>query len=405
MSTARQRTLTKQEKDDTDMGANFSRLPPMPEASSFKDKKDHAFSSGTLIKVGVSVLCGTIFGIAIEKSRVFDPAVVTSQMLMQKFIMMKMFLTSLTVGMFSLGVLAILPVTRNSYLMARAAFLGGVHNKGYFGVCLGAAILGSGMSVVGTCPGILSVQMGAGIQNAVYAVGGAVMGTVVYSVLEPYITSLVKPSTPVKYHFLYQLFGAPPFIVSFPLFSMLGILVFSLEMAFPWQHEVVIKASDFVGKAAMANPFWHPYLCGSLVGALQIPLVIFLGDTLGGTQCYCTVMSQGLVTSSSRKMVPYLTKFQRGMGNWWQVFFMVGSAMGAYLSATSSGQYGVAVGPSPGLSVTGGLMVIFGARLAGGCTSGHGLSGVGLLNMMSMAAVASMFSGGIVTAHLLRFMS
>ena len=42
-------------------------------------------------------------------------------------------------------------------------------------------------------------------------------------------------------------------------------------------------------------------------------------------------------------------------------------------------------------------MAVFGARLAGGCTSGHGLSGMGLLSTKSMVGVVCMFCTGIAT--------
>jgi len=44
---------------------------------------------------------------------------------------------------------------------------------------------------------------------------------------------------------------------------------------------------------------------------------------------------------------------------------------------------------------------LLGARIAGGCTSGHGISGMAQLSVGSMVAVAAMFAGGILTATLL----
>lgn len=48
------------------------------------------------------------------------------------------------------------------------------------------------------------------------------------------------------------------------------------------------------------------------------------------------------------------------------------------------------------MSFIGGFVMLFGARLGGGCTSGHGLSGVGVLALVSFVAVAAMFAGGTV---------
>ena len=48
-----------------------------------------------------------------------------------------------------------------------------------------------------------------------------------------------------------------------------------------------------------------------------------------------------------------------------------------------------------------GFLMLFGARIADGCTSGHGLSGMAQLSVGSTVAVAAMFAGGIVAASLL----
>jgi uncharacterized membrane protein YedE/YeeE len=45
-----------------------------------------------------------------------------------------------------------------------------------------------------------------------------------------------------------------------------------------------------------------------------------------------------------------------------------------------------------------GFIMLLGARLADGCTSGHGLSGTAQLAVGSLVAVAAMFAGGIATA-------
>ena len=47
----------------------------------------------------------------------------------------------------------------------------------------------------------------------------------------------------------------------------------------------------------------------------------------------------------------------------------------------------------------GGLIALFGARLAGGCPSGHGLSGTMQLSVSGFIAAACFFIGGIVVAR------
>ena len=53
------------------------------------------------------------------------------------------------------------------------------------------------------------------------------------------------------------------------------------------------------------------------------------------------------------------------------------------------------------LAFVAGFLMLLGARIADGCTSGHGLSGLAQLSVGSTVAVIAMFAGGIVTASLL----
>ena len=54
------------------------------------------------------------------------------------------------------------------------------------------------------------------------------------------------------------------------------------------------------------------------------------------------------------------------------------------------------------LGFGGGFVMLLGARIAGGCTSGHGISGMAQLALGSFVAVAAMFAGGILAASLFR---
>ncbi len=51
--------------------------------------------------------------------------------------------------------------------------------------------------------------------------------------------------------------------------------------------------------------------------------------------------------------------------------------------------------------VGGGFLVGFGSRYAGGCTSGHAISGMSALQLGSMYAVIGFFAGGLVMTHLI----
>ena len=86
----------------------------------------------------------------------------------------------------------------------------------------------------------------------------------------------------------------------------------------------------------------------------------------------------------------------------WRIAFLAG-LMGA-------GALVLQFVPAPPLEQTGatplliaaGFLVGFGTRLGSGCTSGHGVCGIGRLSKRSIAAVVTFMAAGIVTTWLMR---
>jgi hypothetical protein len=61
------------------------------------------------------------------------------------------------------------------------------------------------------------------------------------------------------------------------------------------------------------------YFTGILLGIIELPIVIFVQDTIGGSSAYVTVVSQWVVTEKLQALFPYLASKRKGVGNWWQV--------------------------------------------------------------------------------------
>lgn len=87
----------------------------------------------------------------------------------------------------------------------------------------------------------------------------------------------------------------------------------------------------------------------------------------------------------------------------WRVAFLVGmvAAAGLYL-ASVPGAYVPRTGFPPWLLAIAGLLVGFGTRLGNGCTSGHGVCGLGRLSLRSLAAVLTFMAAAIATTFLVR---
>jgi uncharacterized protein len=165
----------------------------------------------------------------------------------------------------------------------------------------------------------------------------------------------------------------------------------------------------------LAQKAWSPYLAGVVIGFLQIPAFLLIETALGASSSYVTV--GGLIASAVDPAIVKIDYVARHVAltgkNWWQVALVVGIALGALLSMLLSGAKRAAISPIWAralgtacpvrrslVAFIGGFIMLFGARLADGCTSGHGLSGMAQLAVGSTVAVAAMFAGGILTATL-----
>ena len=160
---------------------------------------------------------------------------------------------------------------------------------------------------------------------------------------------------------------------------------------------------------------WSPYVAGVAIGLLQIPAFLMIETALGASSSYVTVGAAiaGWIDPSLLKIDYAAKHIAANAKNLWQVALVVGIAIGAFLSMKLSGARRQPISPiwtralgssSPGLRYAvafgAGFLMLLGARIADGCTSGHGLSGMAQLSVGSTVAVAAMFAGGIITATL-----
>jgi len=164
------------------------------------------------------------------------------------------------------------------------------------------------------------------------------------------------------------------------------------------------------------NRAWSPTVAGVIIGLLQIPAFLLLSTALGTSSSYVTVSaSLAAIIDPGIGAMDYAAKHLSGAKNWWQVAVVAGIALGAFASARLSGTVRHGISPvwarATGstsharrfvMAAAAGFLMLMGARIADGCTSGHGISGIAQLALGSFVAVTAMFAGGIATAMLLR---
>lgn len=159
---------------------------------------------------------------------------------------------------------------------------------------------------------------------------------------------------------------------------------------------------------------WSPYSVGIGIGVLAILGFLVSDKTIGCSTAFTRTsgMIEKLLRGSRVKEKAYYRKFAPVVD--WEWMLVLGVVIGAFLSSTLSGQFnfqwipsrwaeafGNAVFPRFVVALFGGIVIGVGSRWAGGCTSGHGISGTLQLAVSSWIAAVCFFIGGIVTAMIM----
>jgi uncharacterized membrane protein YedE/YeeE len=118
----------------------------------------------------------------------------------------------------------------------------------------------------------------------------------------------------------------------------------------------------------------------------------FIGGLLVGTSVWLMLVGLGRVTGVSGIAASALTEPQVSL---WRFAFLLGLVAGGAVFATLFHASGASVTTTPWL-IAAGLLVGFGTVLGGGCTSGHGVCGLGRRSMRSLVATLTFMAAGMV---------
>ncbi len=163
-------------------------------------------------------------------------------------------------------------------------------------------------------------------------------------------------------------------------------------------------------RTIFADPW--PFWAGGIIIGLLVPLLYYFYNTaLGVSTGYGNLVKMIL---PSRHLKWIKSKFPETWS--WRVYFIIGIILGGFVSSALAGNLGLTsemgsfttnVQWPPLLTAIyffgGGLLLGLGARIAGGCTSGHSIHGIANLHVSSILVTALFVIGGIIAANLVRF--
>jgi uncharacterized protein len=179
--------------------------------------------------------------------------------------------------------------------------------------------------------------------------------------------------------------------------------------------------------AAFVSGPWPWYVAGPMIG-LFVPALLIAGNRVFGVSSNLRHLCSAVIPGR----VQYLNYDWKSKGLW-NLLFLSGIVAGAFLSSHWGGSQNVTISEQTRLVLTrygihdfsglaprelfnwgalltlkgfacvivGGFLVGFGTAYAGGCTSGHAISGIANLQLPSLVAVLGFFAGGLIATYLI----
>ncbi len=150
---------------------------------------------------------------------------------------------------------------------------------------------------------------------------------------------------------------------------------------------------------------WDWYVAGPLIG-LFVPMLLLAGNKSFGISSSFDYICAVLSPKNHKEFFKSISG-----SNAWKVYFVVGIAIGGFIASFFLSAEPVEFLPEKYYSpagylqlLAGGVLVGFGTRYANGCTSGHAITGLSLLNIGSIKSTISFFIGGLIYTYVTMYL-
>ena len=131
------------------------------------------------------------------------------------------------------------------------------------------------------------------------------------------------------------------------------------------------------------------------------PIPALIGGLLIGLASAWLLWANGRVAGVSGILFGALSPITAAEGRW-RIAFIAGLVAAGLVYGAATGAIPARSGFPVGWLVLAGLLVGFGTRMGGGCTSGHGVCGLGRLSLRSLVAVLVFMGAGMAATYVMR---
>jgi len=364
--------------------------------------------------MATSLLSGIAFGAALTASGVYHPSVILGQLKLADWSMMETFLTATASSTLLISAFH----AANLVKLAPRCYSGLGLFAHYDGNIIGGALLGAGMALSGSCPGTVLAQVGTGIlSNGLPTLGGAMLAGIFWTgYLRPWLHARSEknrkeapPATPCEESkkgpskTVHEALGISRYAAAAAFEGLLGAAVAALT----WISISSRPSSSPDGSESLSKTIARatlPAAGGLLIGLAQLTSLLLRGSAVGVSTAYedageflwwpfYSPDSESESDSAGTKRPTLKVSsilFATGI--------VAGSRALAVLKPTLVDLSGVPKIPV-WQAVLGGFLMVTGARVAGGCTSGHGITGMSLLSVSSFVTIGSALAAGVLIAR------
>lgn len=257
------------------------------------------------------------------------------------------------------------------------------------GVVIGGLLFGVGMAILGYCPGTVAVSLGQGNLDALVGIVGGMCGSLIFAVAYPYMTTYFGPD-----------------LGSLSLRSLLP------DNTLFWAATIT-AAILFMGIALLLQRLQHQgwRWLQAAIGLTLLNVLLNSSTVAGHPMGASTAFPFAAMSLTGLGAESYWHRIA-GPGAW-ELWFLAGAFLAGLVFSLLQRTFRITstpdlwvkyCGANPGKrffwAFNGGLLLLFGARMAGGCTSGHIISGGMQFAFSSMLFAIAVFAAFLTTGRI-----
>jgi uncharacterized protein len=329
----------------------------------------------------VIIALGFLFGLAIQYANLNKYNTISGMAVLKDFTVAKTIATSIGIGAILLS-------------LEIGLGLASYHVKHFIvgNTIIGGLVFGVGMAILGYCPGTLPISLGQGSLDALVGMVGGLVAGLVYTLMSP---------------FIHEAWG-----------KNLGSI--ALHNLFDSNSVVFYLIVFIIGGAFVGISFWlnklekktdiRWFISG--LGVAMVTILIFatsITDRVLGASTFYPYAANVLTGNTAND---YFINVAEKSGNW-EMKFLLGAFLSGLIISLIRKNFsltlihenwskfkGNSAAKRIGWAFVGGFLLLFGARIAGGCTSGHVISGGMQLAVSSFVFAFAVFAAFLTTGKL-----